>query len=277
MARIRSIKPEFFTSEQVVECSTSARLLFIGLWCFCDDAGIHPASAKRAKMEVFPGDDLSNSDVEGMIEELKASGLLLEFEVENQRFWKVTGWERHQKIDRPSYRYPTPDRGEFVDDSVDTQRVIDDDHPPESSRVEGSRGENHKGYSHTPQASKGYPDEFESCWKAYPKRHRPPNKKAAFKAWNARIRDGHLPETILAGVNAYHEAMREEGNVGTNYVKDPKTFFGPDEHFLMDWGDPDPWAGKNYIHDDGHGRMWQRDGKGEWFLLGDNPETSDAG
>lgn len=31
MARIRSIKPEFWVSEQIGECSTNARLTFIGL------------------------------------------------------------------------------------------------------------------------------------------------------------------------------------------------------------------------------------------------------
>ena len=33
---------------------SDARLLFIGLWTFCDDRGVHPASAKRIKMEIFP-------------------------------------------------------------------------------------------------------------------------------------------------------------------------------------------------------------------------------
>lgn len=46
MARIRSIKPEFWTSEQVMALSPLARLAFLGMWNFCDDAGIHPASAK---------------------------------------------------------------------------------------------------------------------------------------------------------------------------------------------------------------------------------------
>lgn len=34
MARIRTIKPEFWTSEQVMGCAPLARLLFIGLWNF---------------------------------------------------------------------------------------------------------------------------------------------------------------------------------------------------------------------------------------------------
>jgi hypothetical protein len=50
MARIRTVKPEFWTSEQVMNCSRDARLLFIGMWNFCDDGGNHPASAKTLKV-----------------------------------------------------------------------------------------------------------------------------------------------------------------------------------------------------------------------------------
>lgn len=108
MARIRSIKPEFFTSAQVAECSPSARLLFVGLWCFCDDSGVHPAKIKQVKMEVFPGDSFQDSDIEALANELLDSGLLAEFENENQRYWFVTGW-KHQKIDKPSpAKYPLP-------------------------------------------------------------------------------------------------------------------------------------------------------------------------
>lgn len=109
MARIRTIKPEFFTSAQIAECSTSARLAFVGMWCFCDDNGIHPASAKRLKMEVFPGDDISESGVQSFIDELINNDLLIEFVHEKQAFWCVTGFKRHQKIDRPNPKYPTPD------------------------------------------------------------------------------------------------------------------------------------------------------------------------
>ena len=63
MARIRTIKPEFWTSEQVMECSPLARLLFIGVWNFCDDAGNHPMSAKTLKALVFPGDDITSAKV----------------------------------------------------------------------------------------------------------------------------------------------------------------------------------------------------------------------
>jgi hypothetical protein len=70
MARIRSIKPEFWTSEKVMECSLQARLFFIGLWNFCDDYGRHPTSAKQLKALVFPGDNIAPDTVRGMIDEL---------------------------------------------------------------------------------------------------------------------------------------------------------------------------------------------------------------
>ncbi|AWN35765.1 hypothetical protein [Methylobacterium radiodurans] len=108
MARIRTIKPEFWTSEQVMECSTNARLLFIGLWNFCDDAGRMPASDKRIKASVFPSDDFTAEDVRRMIDELSANGLILLYTVEGKEYLQVTGW-RHQKIDRPqTSKIPEP-------------------------------------------------------------------------------------------------------------------------------------------------------------------------
>lgn len=108
MARIRSIKPEFWTAEQVMECSPLARLAFIGLWNFCDDAGIHPASPKTLKAEVFPSDDITSTHVAEMVRELVTQGLLEEYEVDGRQFWAVTGWH-HQKIDQPTYKHPRPD------------------------------------------------------------------------------------------------------------------------------------------------------------------------
>lgn len=110
MARIRTIKPEFWTAEQVMELSRDARLLFVGMWNFCDDAGVHPAAYKTLKAEVFPGDDITSSDIKTMVSEIIAQGLLCEFEHDGRCWWYVTGW-KHQLINRPTpSRYPKPPR-----------------------------------------------------------------------------------------------------------------------------------------------------------------------
>ncbi len=108
MARIRTVKPEFWTSEQIAECSPTARLLFIGIWSFSDDRGIHPASVKRLKMEVFPSDSITDDELGAMVVELEAAGLLISYHAWGKDYWHVTGWAKHQKIDKPTYRHPEP-------------------------------------------------------------------------------------------------------------------------------------------------------------------------
>jgi len=106
MARIRTVKPEFWASEQIANCSRDTRLLFIGMWTFCDDSGIHPASSKRLKMQVFPADHIPDEQMKAWIAELLEQKLIEEYTVNGQVFWQVTGW-RHQLIKKPCYKYPT--------------------------------------------------------------------------------------------------------------------------------------------------------------------------
>ncbi|CAG9173166.1 hypothetical protein CURE108131_20910 [Cupriavidus respiraculi] len=121
MARIRSIKPEYWTSEQVMEVSRDARLLFIGLWTFSDDGGNHPASPKTLKAEVFPGDDdVTASTVMQWIDELIEQQLVVEYEADGKEFWHVTGWH-HQRIDQPTLRHPIGDTGDAHGDAGDTR------------------------------------------------------------------------------------------------------------------------------------------------------------
>jgi len=108
MSRIRTIKPEFWTSGQVMACSPQARLLFIGLWNFCDDHGVHPASLMRLKAKVFPGDSFTTENISQWITELIHNKLIYGYVVDGQSYWIVTGWGKHQRIDKPTYRHPLP-------------------------------------------------------------------------------------------------------------------------------------------------------------------------
>lgn len=100
MARIRSIKPEFWSSEQVMACSREARLLFVGLWNFVDDEGRISNSAKSIKAQVFPSDeDINSETVRRWLDELSSNELILQYEADGRSYLQVTGWH-HQKIDR---------------------------------------------------------------------------------------------------------------------------------------------------------------------------------
>ncbi len=134
MARNRMVKADFWVSEQIVSCSRDARLLFIGLWCFCDDAGVHPASLKRLKMEVFPGDNCSEDDIKHWLDELLQYGLIREYAVQENLYWIVTGWKKHQKIDKPTYRFPVP-KSELKEVSNDSKQLILANNSTRSSRI----------------------------------------------------------------------------------------------------------------------------------------------
>lgn len=76
-------------------------------------------------------------------------------------------------------------------------------------------------------------DVFAEAWAAYPKRPGA-NRTTSLKAWNARIAAGADAEQMLWGVRRYAgyvAAKRTE----PEFIKQPATFFGPDQHFLSDW------------------------------------------
>lgn len=153
MARIRTIKPEFWTSEQVVDCSPIARLLFIGLWNFSDDQGAHPYAVKTIKMEIFPGDNFTPKQIEGWLTELINAGLLKTYHVDNKQYLYVTGWH-NQKIEKPNPKHPPPQQ--FDDNSTTPQLPVGDSSPPEGKGREGSLREGRVG-----KAKTSLPPEFE--------------------------------------------------------------------------------------------------------------------
>lgn len=111
MARIRSVKPEFCTSDDTMALSRDARLTFILLWPFCDDGGVHLASLRKIKAEIYPSDeDVTLALLGKWLDEAIVQGLIGRFTFEGQQYLYVTGWKQHQRIDKPQpLRYPQPD------------------------------------------------------------------------------------------------------------------------------------------------------------------------
>ncbi|MGL5968428.1 MAG: hypothetical protein ACRCZ6_14965 [Kluyvera sp.] len=86
-----------------------------------------------------------------------------------------------------------------------------------------------------PAVRQEYSLDFELVWQEYPKRAGGNPKGAAFKHWKARLAEGATPQAILDGVRRYAAFIRATGKLGTEYVKQAATFFGPDRHFEEPW------------------------------------------
>ncbi len=92
------------------------------------------------------------------------------------------------------------------------------------------------------KTNKSYTDDFLSAWAEYPPRAGGNSKSDAFKAWNARLREGHKPGDMIAGVKRYRAFCDAAERTGTAFVKQAASFFGPSDppHFLEPWQVPAP-------------------------------------
>lgn len=111
--KIRTIKPDFWSSSKTTSVPREVRLLFIGLWNEADDEGRLLGSPKRLAGSLFPNDDdVDGRVVEGWLSQLASAGLITRYEVKGVAHVAVNGFNEHQKIDRryPS-RLPAPPAG----------------------------------------------------------------------------------------------------------------------------------------------------------------------
>lgn len=82
-------------------------------------------------------------------------------------------------------------------------------------------------------------DEIDGTWlkirDEYPKRRGDHAWKEAQRHYRAEIGRGTLPSIMLAGVVRYAAWIRSEGKEGTPYVKQARTFFGPERCWEEPW------------------------------------------
>ena len=130
MARIRTIKPEFWTDEKVVQLSFPARLLFVGLWNFCDDEGFLWDEPLRIKLQILPNDDV---DISVLVDELVGAGVVARHRSDNDRSaLQVVNFEAHQRVSHPSPSRIAPELSGVLQSPPEDSRVL----PPERNLTE---------------------------------------------------------------------------------------------------------------------------------------------
>lgn len=114
MARIRTIKPEFVESESIGKLSRDARLLFVLLWTFVDDAGRARASSRLLASRLYPYDEDAPDLLDDWLGELEEGGHVRRYEVEGDMYLDIPKWLKHQKIDHASLSRLPEFREEFA-------------------------------------------------------------------------------------------------------------------------------------------------------------------
>jgi hypothetical protein len=110
--RIRSIKPEFYRSDDIAGLSREHRLLFVALWSYVDDNGVGIDSDRAIAADCFGLEDdpvETRQFVRDGLATLSRALLIARYEVAGKRYIHITGWDKHQRVDRPNKpRYPRP-------------------------------------------------------------------------------------------------------------------------------------------------------------------------
>ncbi|MGX1268322.1 hypothetical protein [Streptomyces phaeoluteigriseus] len=104
MARIRTVKPEAFTSESLAEVTVAAERTFFGLLTQADDHGRHRDNAAIIAGLLWPlRAEHTSVHVEDDLHQLANAGLICRYTgCDGRLYLHIVTWSEHQKIDKPS-------------------------------------------------------------------------------------------------------------------------------------------------------------------------------
>lgn len=102
MARIRTIKPQFWDDVKIARISRDARLLYIAMWTFSDDYGVVIGDSLWLKSKVFPYDHIQVQQFDKWLNELVSNGFICLLSHDGERFIYLPNFTRHQVINRPN-------------------------------------------------------------------------------------------------------------------------------------------------------------------------------
>lgn len=99
MARIRTIKPEFFRHEKLqdlaAEYGAEIMLVFAGLWGHCDKAGRFEWRPRMLKLDILPFLDF---DMAAALSVLSSEGLVRRYEADGKEYGVIDSFTEHQRI-----------------------------------------------------------------------------------------------------------------------------------------------------------------------------------
>lgn len=111
MPRIRSIKPDFWCSEDLSQVSRDCRLFYIGLWNLADEHSRLRGDSRYLKGQIFPfDDDVSQDDVSKWIDELTVLGNVQKYRVGSSSYLYLPKLGLHQRLEphKVASRLPPP-------------------------------------------------------------------------------------------------------------------------------------------------------------------------
>lgn len=220
MARIRNIKPTFWTDSKIVVLSPLARLFYIGMWNFavCDIGHVED-DPDALKLQILPTDDV---DGDVLIEELLTKGRVVRLDLSGGRtFLHIPRFTDHQNLSmRWSPRCPACKELQPIVRKVEqpSADVLNFEELSPKMTRRGGEGKGREQKTSSPAARSTDDDPaFARFWEAYPRKV---GKGEARKAWMKVVKSGVDLGQVIAGAERYRDdPQRKRKDI--EYTKHP--------------------------------------------------------
>ena len=168
MARIRSVKPEFWTDPDVVALPMVARLFLIGCLNFADDYGVLRDDPARLKLQIMPADDIDASAVVDAL--VEARFLVRMIAPDETKVLVIRTFVAHQKIDKRAVgRWGAPD--DFTLNPHQSPPIPTNPAPGREGK--GGDGSGEENILAIADRRPRYSEPFASFYGAYPRKQKP--------------------------------------------------------------------------------------------------------
>jgi PAS domain-containing protein len=202
--RIRSIKPEFWRSDDIASLDWETRLFFVGLWSYVDDNGVGIDRLASIAADLFSG-DLERDPPETFVrvsrglQTLSEAGRITRYTVENKAYLEITNWSKHQRIDKPNKsRFPRSD-----DDAAQIRDTLAMVTEKEASGTEEQRNRGTEEQRIKASASSMLGQLFEQAWEHWPKKVEKKPAREKFLIAARKVDPEALLEHVIRFGDAY--------------------------------------------------------------------------
>ena len=225
--RIRSIKPEFWRSDDIAALHWDTRLLFIGLWSYVDDNGVGRDHERFIVADLFaleedPRETLAT--VSRGLQTLSEHGLITRYTVDRKAYLHICTWEDHQRIDRPNKsRYPLPTCGNAeIRDTLATPSRDTREGPATGTEEQRNRGtEEGTPLRDKPREKEPTSNRFDEFWAAYDKKV---DRKKAERSYAVAIKKPGITEEIVIAAAGQYVAWQKSEGKHPSFTKNPTTW-----------------------------------------------------
>jgi hypothetical protein len=218
MPRIRSLKPEFWSSPGNNGTDPWARLLFMAMWNWADDYGRGTLNVRELAGFAFPHDDdplaPTASELPSLLTEVQCKFGVVFYEVSGRRYYAIPSWESHNRNERrATSRNPAPEEGvpfelspSELPKQEDARKVLAASVETHGSSVRsdgasatGTGEPGNRGKKTPSPRGEAAPDRFDEFWSVYPRKA---DKADARRAWAKAIKSTD-PDRLIAAAKRY--------------------------------------------------------------------------